>query len=186
MRCAANCIAPSPSTASVSGGGVKPAAQFVRLVQVAFGGKKKGVAGERLRQQAGRDLALLLEDDVEERAAVDGQRDGRAQLGLPARRSPRPASASNVTGGETTTVSRCCMGLPQLLGGNFDHVGAAHAQVEPLVADRAMDANLDRIEEGRPCQQFSLAASVSTPFDEAGELKRPGADAAGGRCAVLL
>ena len=79
MRCAANCMVPSPSAASVSGGGVSPPRSSIRLVQVAIRWKEKCVAGERLRQKAGGDLALLLKDHVEERAAIDGLRNRRAQ-----------------------------------------------------------------------------------------------------------
>ena len=55
--------------------------------------------------------------------------------------------------------------LPNLLGWNLHQVGAAHAQVEPLLADR-LGASESRSHpaNGLPCQQFSFAVSVSTPL----------------------
>ena len=47
-----------------------------------------------------------------------------------------------------TTVSRCFVGLAQLLGRNLNQVGAAHAQVEPLIADRLVAADFDLVEKG--------------------------------------
>ena len=40
------------------------------------------------------------------------------------------------------------MGQAQLLGRNFDYVGAAYGEVEPLVAHRAMDVDFDPVHEG--------------------------------------
>jgi hypothetical protein len=40
------------------------------------------------------------------------------------------------------------VGLAQLLSGNFHQIGAANAEVEPLVSDGAMNVHLYGIQEG--------------------------------------
>ena len=119
----------------------------MRLVQVAVRRKEKCVAGERLRQKAGSDLALLLKDDIER-----------------ALRSTACAMAARRTGFASAPESETCerqqrdrrrdhhrepllLRLAQLLRRNLDEIGAAHAQVEPLVANRPVAHNLDLIEE---------------------------------------
>ena len=58
---------------------VQAATQFMRLVQIAVGGKQERVAGEFLRQEAAGDFALFLKNDVEQCAAIDGLGDRGAE-----------------------------------------------------------------------------------------------------------
>ncbi len=55
--------------------------------------------------------------------------------------------ASKVAGGETRTREPLLLRLTNYLGWNLDDVGAANTQIEPLVVDRTMRANLDRVDK---------------------------------------
>ena len=123
-------------------------AQFARLVDVAIRWKQKSIAGEFRRQQAGCDLALFLKDEVRERTAIDSLRDGGTQVGI-----EEYAGVGNRKRqqGDRRRGHHCQVlfaGLPELLGGNFNHVGAPHAQVEPLVPYRLVSVDFDLVQKG--------------------------------------
>ncbi len=156
----------------------------MRLVEVAFRGEEKCVARERLRQQGSGDLALLLEDDVVQRATVDGLRNGRAQHGICERPGIGDFECEQRDRRREGEGEALLLRLANLLGGDFDQIGAAHAEVEPLIAHGAMNAYLDGVDK-RP----ALPAGVTRgerehAIAEAGDGEGSCARVAGGRFAV--
>jgi len=123
---------------------------FMGLFEVALGGEEEGVSGERCWQQAGGDLALFLKDYVGERAAINGQRNGRTQVGIGESAGAGNAEREERCGRRLKHCEPLVAGLAQLLGWNLNQIGAAHAQVEPLIANGAAHMNLDRIDKGPP------------------------------------
>ena len=109
IRCAASCIAPSPSVASVSWPLVNPPRSSCALFRSRRGGKQKRIARDALRQKARRHFSLLLKDHIVERAAIDRRRNCAAQFHIRQRaRCRKPAAREATTGGEASTLSRCC------------------------------------------------------------------------------
>ncbi len=70
------------------------------------------------------------------------------------------------------------LGLPELLGRNFDDVGAAGAEVEPLVADGAVDANLDHVGERTALPAVFVGGESEDVVCETRRLKCAGAEQA--------
>ncbi len=128
----------------------EPSAQLIRLVQVAIGREKKRVPGESLRQKAGADLTLLLKDHIEERAAVDGLRNGRAQNRARQRAGVRGLQRQQFDRRRHHHREPLLLRLAQLLRRDLGNVCAAHAQVEPLVANRPVGIDRNLVEERPP------------------------------------
>ena len=66
--------------------------------------------------------------------------------------------------------------LAQLFGGDFDDVGAAYAQVEPLVANGAMHTDLDGVDERTSLPAVLVGGELEHVVGEARGLKRTGAE----------
>jgi len=71
------------------------------------------------------------------------------------------------------------LGNAQLLGRNFDQIGMAYGEIEPLVADRFIGQDFDFIDEG-PAAPVVLVGGECLRDSRIGELKRACTDAASG------
>src|ERR1700690_1496672 len=119
----------------------------MRFVHVAVSWEEKRVSGEREGKQTGGDFTLLLEDHIGECAAIDGERNGGAQVG----------------GGEGARVGNCerkqrnwrrddhgemfLLCVTQLLRWHFDDVGATYTEIEPLITNGFASLDFDFVEE---------------------------------------
>ena len=101
------------------------------------------------------------------------------RLGLPRAPESATCSASRPHGRRCRYCEPLLLRLPQLLGRDLDKIGAAHAQVEPLVADGAVNVNLHRVGKRPPLPAIVVGRQRHHAVVEPGELERSRADAAG-------